>query len=94
MFVAFWLSFIGLVFTATSIASVTYNSDILRNVNFFYGTVSVDYQSYKANFDYFAGIRMIYVDIPSNITNKYDINRDIKYSDCSGTIIDVSDMII
>ena len=102
MFIAFWSSFISLVLAATSVASASYDSDILRNINFFYGTVSVDYNNEHTSAVYFTGLRMIYIDLPSNTTKFYNaqtsainsndvtFSRDVKFSNCDDTYIDVS----
>jgi len=104
MFVAFWSSFVSLVLAATSLASASYDSDILRNINFFYGTVSVNYNNVVASSVYFTGLRMIYIDLPSNTSKYYEyvpnndgssssyvrFSRDVKFSNCDDTYIDVS----
>jgi hypothetical protein len=103
MFVAFWSSFVSLVLAATSLASASYDSDILRNINFFYGTVSVNYNNVVSSSVYFTGLRMIYIDLPSNTSkfyeyvnnagdSSYDVSfsRDVKFSNCDDTYIDVS----
>ena len=104
MFVAFWSSFVSFVLAATSLASASYDSDILRNINFFYGTVSVNYNNVVTSSVYFTGLRMIYIDLPSNTSKFYEyvpnndgsssnyvsFSRDVKFSNCDYTYIDVS----
>lgn len=60
-FVAFWLSFIGLILILAAIACISVDSTTIQNVPFFQGTFELVQGGVTSKVDYYAGIaRMVF----------------------------------
>lgn len=60
-FVAFWLSFVGLILILAALACISADSTAIQNVPFFQGTLEIVQGSVTSKVDYYAGIaRMVF----------------------------------
>lgn len=90
MFVAFWFSFVSLIFLAAAVACVSTSSDSIKNVPFFKGTITVDRANGDTSeFDYYAGLNRIVIEgcdlgaaCPPHSTAWDSVNCDAYFSNC------------
>eukprot|EP01032_Pedospumella_encystans_P004117 gene4117-4868_t len=60
-FVAFWLSFVGLILILAALACISADSSAIQNVPFFQGTLEIVQGSVTSKVNYYAGIaRMVF----------------------------------
>lgn len=90
MFVAFWFSFVSLIFLGAAVACVSTNSDSIKNVPFFQGIITIDRPNGETSeLDYYAGLNRIVIEgcdlgaaCPPHSTAWDSVNCDIYFSNC------------
>lgn len=97
MFVAFWFSFVSLILLAAAMACISTESDNIKNVSFFEGTLTVDKpDGSTSELDVYAGLKRVVIEncdlgalCPPHSISWDSVNCDQFFNNC-GACADAS----